>query len=302
MLVISPLIAFGVTFMGASCVTASEPDTTSVQKSNAEETSFGRIYNILILGEDEASGLDDVLLIVSCDTKSKTVNALQIPRDTYAEYTEAAYRKLNGAKDSLGSGRAVADFLFESLGVEIDRYITVGLEDIGNIVDILGGVEIDVPFDMSYSDPYQGLSIDIKKGKPKLDGEMAKEFVRYRSGYKRGDLDRLDAQKLFLAALVKKISKQSNIFSVLEIAGTVLPKTETDITYEYCFNIIKELGIPAMEKICFVTLPGEDIQGSSGAWYYVMNRRAAYKVIKERFNPGITENEFDVNRRFTSND
>ena len=295
------MIAFSLAFVGAS-------EREEVRSSYEEKpqniytdlTTSGRIYNVLVLGNDEASGLSDVLLIVSCDTNKKQINVLQIPRDTYAEYTDAAYRKINGARNSLGSAKAVADFLGDTLSIPIDRYITLELDTVGRVVDVLGGVEIDVPMDMVYEDPYQGLSINIRKGKQTLSGEQAKQFVRYRSGYTRGDLDRLDAQKLFLSSLIKKISDQSNIFSVLEILGTVIKSAETDISYEYCFEIIKELGIPSMENIAFVTLPGCDIQSSSGAWYYVMNRRASYDVIKERFAPDITEDEFDEKRRFTS--
>ena len=300
-LFVCPIIAFSLAIIGASEreESGASYEETS-QNISADITPAGRIYNILVLGNDEVSGLSDVLLIVSCDTNKKQINVLQIPRDTYAEYTDAAYRKINGARNSLGSVKAVADFLGETLSVSIDRYVTLDLDTVGRVVDVLGGVEIDVPIDMVYEDPYQGLSINIRKGKQILSGEEAKQFVRYRSGYTRGDLDRLDAQKLFLSSLVKKLSDQSNIFSVLEILGTVIKSAETDISYEYCFEIIKELGIPSMEDVTFVTLPGCDIQSSSGAWYYVMNRRASYELIKERFAPDITEDEFDKKRRFTS--
>ena len=104
-----------------------------------------------------------------------------------------------------------------------------------------------------------------------------------------------------MSSLVKKISEQSNIFSVLEIICAVLPNAETDISYEYCFEVLKELGIPDMNDVHFITLPGGDIQGSSGAWYYVMNFKAAYDLVKERFAPDISEDDFDKERRFTSN-
>ena len=55
-----------------------------------------------------------------------------------------------------------------------------------------------------------------------------------------------------------------------------------------------------MRNIKFMTLPGGDIRGGSGAWYYVMNRNSAYKMIKEYFNQNLLENEFDCERRFTS--
>ena len=54
-------------------------------------------------------------------------------------------------------------------------------------------------------------------------------------------------------------------------------------------------------KASYLTAPGEAVQSDiSGAWYYVMNRRASYDIIKERFAPYITEDEFDPKRKFTS--
>lgn len=301
-LFLGPVFAFNIAFCGSSKTVAkiTHADVTPTQNISVEDSTPKKLYNVLLMGEDETSGLSDVLIIVSCDTICKTVHVLQIPRDTYAEYTSAAYRKINGARDVLGSGREVADFLEENLCIPIDHFITLELDTLGKIVDALGGVEVDVPFDMSYNDPYQNLEIDIKKGRQTLDGELAKQFVRYRSGYKRGDLDRLDTQKLFLSALFEKISKERNILSLIEILITFLPQTETDISYEYCFELVKSFGIPEMKNISFVTLPGGDIRGSSGAWYYVMNRKSAYDIIKELFVTNLTEAEFDSERKFTS--
>ena len=110
----------------------------------------------------------------------------------------------------------------------------------------------------------------------------------------------MDAQKLFLAALMKKLSEERNLFSVVEIIGAVLPYVETNISYADCFGLVKEMGVPDMNNVCFMTLPGGDVKGSSGAWYYVMNREAAYRLIKERFSVGLSEENFDKERNFTS--
>ena len=302
--VLIPAVSFGVAFFATSAVKDSYEETvpTTIQENKIEENKLSSKtrYNILILGEDEAAGLTDVLMIVSCDTEKRVINTLQIPRDTYAEYTSASYRKMNGARDVLGGSESVASFLEETLKIPIDYHITVDLDAVSSVVDALGGVEVYVPMDMIYTDPYQDLSIEIKKGKQLLNGEKAKQFIRYRSGYTRGDLDRLDAQKVFLSALLKKICNQSNIFSVIEIIGVVLPLVESNISYNDCFKLIKEFGIPDMKNVSFITLPGCDIQGSSCAWYYIMNRKAAYKIISEKFNSNVSESEFDADRKFTS--
>ncbi len=257
-------------------------------------------YNVLLLGEDESGKLDDVIMIVSCDTKSKKINVLQIPRDTYAEYTLSSYRKINAASDVLDGSENLSVFLTETLGIPIDGCISIDIDIIAETVDVLGGVEIDVPMDMMYKDPYQDLTIEIKKGKQILSGDKAEQFVRYREGYIRGDLGRLDAQKLFMTAFLKKIAEKNDIVTLVQIASTIMPKTESNISLKESIDLIGKMGIPDISNINFMTLPGGDIRGGSGAWYYIMNRKSAYKIIKEHFNNDLSEADFDKNRKFTS--
>ena len=266
----------------------------------AVDTEESKPYNVLLIGEDEAEGLADVLMIVSCDTKSKAINILQIPRDTYAEYTSSAYRKINAAYDVLGGGEYLSEFLSGNLGIPIDGYVSIDIETLGVAVDVLGGVEIDVPMDMIYKDPYQNLNIEIKEGKQVLSGEEAKQFVRYREGYIRGDLGRMDAQKLFISAFFKRLSEKKDLLTAVQLVSAILPRTDSNISLKDCIDLIGKIGIPDMSDINLVTLPGGDIRGSSGAWYYVMNRASAYKIIKEYFNRELDASEFDKDRKFTS--
>jgi len=299
-LLIVPVIVFQIFRIGTLMILALDTalPTSDNQVSNKADNANERL-NLLLLGEDEAAGLTDVIMIVSLDKQKDEAFVLQIPRDTYAEYTSSAYRKLNGAKNVLGSGRGLADFFEENLGIKIDHFVLFDLEAVAQTVDALGGVEIDIPIDMSYSDPYQNLKIELKKGVQVLNGEKAKQFVRFREGYVRGDLDRLDTQKLFLSALLKKA-----LSSDMQVLMNVLLKTfsyiESDLFYEDCLCMIRDLKNLSTQSVFFITLPGADIRGSSGAWYYIMNRDTAYGIISEKFSNGITYNEFDKNRKFTS--
>ena len=259
-----------------------------------------RSYNFLLVGKDDAANLCDVIIIVSYDTKTHKIEALQIPRDTYASYTSASYRKLNGAMHALGGARQLADFLEESLGIPIDYYATVDIDTISDTVDRLGGVEINIAEDMYYNDPYQDLAIDLKAGKHLLSGDQAVQFLRYRAGYLRGDIGRLDAQKIFLASLVKKILTDSSAYDLAGIALGLIDKLETNLNASDCLYFISQIGNIKAENIAFMTMPGEDIQSQSGAWYYIINREEAYNTVKKYFSPSLSECDFDKNKVFTS--
>ena len=92
------------------------------------------------------------------------------------------------------------------------------------MLDILGGVELYVPQRMYYSDPEQGLYIDLQEGWQTLDGKNAENFVRFRSGYVQQDLGRINAQKIFLTALFEKVKASisiSNTAKLTQVAGEI---------------------------------------------------------------------------------
>ena len=255
--------------------------------------------NFLVMGKDEASGLYDVIMLVSYNATKKQIGVVQIPRDTYAEFTEGSYKKLNGAVLALGGEREFCTFLSEALSVNIDHYISLDLYSVGEIVDVLGGVEMDVPFDMNYEDPAQGLSIHLKKGKNILDGDAARKFVRYRSGYLEGDLGRMDAQKLFLAALVKKLKSDLSVFEIGAIVAAVSDNIKMNIPMSSVITLAKELMSIPSENVKFVTLAGESaVAKASGASYYVISRPSAIEILNELMGAGLSDESFDRERVF----
>ena len=65
------------------------------------------VMRVLILGCDRAASLTDTMMLVAIDRNTERVGILQIPRDTYAEYTDRDYKKINGAKNALGVERRI---------------------------------------------------------------------------------------------------------------------------------------------------------------------------------------------------
>jgi len=259
--------------------TADNEDEQQVSVAVSDEKTK---YNFLIMGVDKSERLADVIMLVSLDTENNSLAVAQLPRDTYAEYTASAYRKLNGAISVLGGGRAVSDFLEDSLGIKIDHYVTVNLDGIAKAVDILGGVEVNIPYDMIYEDPYQGLEIELKAGKTLLDGEKSKQFIRYRAEYVRGDIARLDAQKLFLAALVEKL-KSKGAVSLLRPVSTLISESESDLAISDCMFFASSVANIELSNISFMTFPGSDVKTDNGTWYYIINKKQTRAMLEKYF-------------------
>lgn len=269
-----------------------EEDETDELPTGAES---GRL-NVLVVGKDKAAGLTDVMMLASLDTEKGSLQLLQIPRDTYAAYTDRDYKKINGAYARLG-GEGLSDFLETSLGVTVDRYVCVDLEVLGDMVDQMGGVRMNVPADMDYDDPDQNLHIHIKAGEQVLSGQAAQSFVRFRSGYAQADVGRMDAQKLFLSALAKQAKEQLSVAQTVALVCRSFGKIKTDMTLNDCIACAKQLRGVSLSDLHMATLPGTSTRadGNRGAWYYVLNRDATQQLLERTLGKSVA---FDPNGVF----
>ncbi|MBQ7380464.1 MAG: LCP family protein [Clostridia bacterium] len=266
-------------FLGASVVGDSSMATDA---SKETEAAADGACNLLFLGRDDAAGLCDVLMLVSFDMSAERLHIVQIPRDTYFAYTSDSYKKINAAPRVLGGADQLADKLSAALGVKIDGYVEFDLDFVKSAVDAVGGVEINVPCDMDYDDPEQGLSIHLKKGMQTLTGKEAVGFVRFRSGYARADLGRMDAQKLFLAAFAKSFAERVSVSELPRMLLLAMRYLKTDVRVDTMLSLAKGMRKIPSESIVMLTLPGEEVQSEySGAWYYILSREGCEQAIGE---------------------
>ena len=257
----------------------------------AESDADPRVTRILVMGCDRAAGLCDSMFVLSLDEANSRASLLQIPRDTYAEYTERDYKKLNGARGVLGSD-GVCRFLSRALGVRLDHYVVMELACVQQIVDAVGGVDMELPEALRYSDPEGGLDIDLPRGAIHLDGKRAEQLIRYRSGYANADLGRLDAQKRFMQAFLCRCS-ELGVGELLRITPIMFRSVQTDMELTRAIGLVGVLHTCMDEDLPMATLAGTAAQGNSGAWYYVLNREAARRMINEYCFTSLNEADFD---------
>ena len=284
-------------FLGASLVTL--PSTAQENSAEAETAVRDGSCNLLILGRDKAVGLCDVLMLASLDLSLGRLSIVQIPRDTYFAYTDGNYKKINAAPRVLGGAETFAKKLSEAMGVKIDGYVEFDLDFVKGAVDMVGGVELDVPCDMDYDDPYQGLSIHLKKGKQTLSGKDAVGFIRFRSGYARADLGRMDAQKLFLASFARAFSQNVGPGELSETLLLAMRYVKTDVRLDTMLALASALRKLPADAITILTLPGEEVQSAySGAWYYVLSHKGCARALGQ-YVSGLESTGFDKEGLFT---
>lgn len=267
--------------------------------------------NVLILGKDRWAFNTDVMIIASYNVTDGNISMMQIPRDTYIDvgrgnkkansllasfYNEALRNK---EKDPMSVAIKGMEETFEQVFcITIDYYALMDLNGFVNIVDAMGGVEVDVPANMKYTDPYQGLYINLKKGKQTLDGNQAEQFIRFRADYVEGDIGRVDAQKIFISACINKLKNSFNVSTISNIAKEVMEYVETDIPLTDLIYYAKSALSVDLSNMTMLTLPG--IQGrqydTSGTWFYFTYRDGTISAVNKYFNSynfDVTEEIFD---------
>ena len=261
-------------------------------------TSSDKPINILLLGKDATSENTDVIILVHFDPQTKDLSLLSIPRDTKVYYPERTPHKINalhhlGVSKKLGAN-LVKQKVGELIGQEVDYAIVADPKGFRNIIDILDGVEVDVPRNMDYDDYDQNLHIHLKKGLQMLNGKKAEHFVRYRHDYIDGDLGRIDAQKIFFKAFAEQKLKPQYILKANSILKEVFSNIEdtTDMNVEDAIKYALHARDLKTESIKFLTLPGEPKKERS-AWYYISDHSASIKIGTDDFSPKIikTNNE-----------
>lgn len=280
------------------------------------------VYNFLVVGKDQVALNTDVMMLINYDTNTQKVNVIQVPRDTFVEYNNSIHKinsmygvfheQANGTdkeKEEAGM-KGLVDFLEKNMCININYYALVNIQGFRNIVDIIGGVEVDIPADMDYEDKNQNLKIHLKAGKQVLDGENAEGFVRFRSGYLNADYGRMDAQKLFLTAMVKKIKSSLNIDTIAKVANEGIKNLTTDLSALDSVFFAKKFLSVDLSNINFVSMVVKDDKVSDDThakyhsqWYVVMVRESALKMINDYlniYNFEITDSMFDANRVFTT--
>jgi len=264
----------------ASDVVVDNPNVTEITQKLPDT------YSILIAGCDKIDANTDTIFIAHINVKEQTVNILNIPRDTMSN-VERKIKKINAAYYVGGKGNIdqLKKEVRDVTGFDVDRYAVINVDVFEEIVDTIGGVTIDVPQNMNYEDPTQGLSIHIKKGEQVLDGKTAIGFVRYRSGYADGDLGRVRAQQLFLKAVAKQVVKAQTIPKFPKLASLVSANTHTDLSVGEMIWLATTCSKFDMEdSIQTYTLPGS-AGYYGGLSYYIVNEEETLKLVNECFNP-----------------
>ena len=231
--------------------------------------------SILFIGVDDSElrgqGADnsrsDALILATLNNTTKTVKTLSIPRDSYVHIPAKGYEdKINHAH-AYGGTIATIDTVEELLDIPVDYYVRMNFNAFIDVVNALGGIEIDVPYSFVELDEFENPVIKLEKGYQKLDGSQALALARTRKY--DSDIERGKRQQEILKAIAIQAAKPSSILKYDDVIDAVADNMKTNMTFNEMKSFLSYLS-SGMPRIDSLVIEGTD-DWSTGVYYYKLN-------------------------------
>ncbi|MBC7324022.1 MAG: LCP family protein, partial [Moorella sp. (in: Bacteria)] len=206
-----------------------------VNSPGQAEAAPGKPQTILLIGVDRRNpgepARSDTIILAALDPSQPRVDLLSIPRDTRVKIPGYGFDKINAAHAYGGPGLLMAT-INDFLGTHIEKYVEVDFQGFEKIIDILGGVDIEVDKRMYY--PEEG--INLYPGFQHLNGYNALAFVRYRND-PEGDVTRVGRQQKFLQALIDQTLRLATVPKIPKLINEIIKEIDTNLTLKEILSL-----------------------------------------------------------------
>ncbi|MCA9969546.1 MAG: LCP family protein [Anaerolineales bacterium] len=242
--------------------------------SGSERLSF------LLLGVDQRCDETgpthtDSLILATVDPVSKSAAVLSLPRDLWVDIPTFGVDRINQAYylgqvyEYPGGGQALArETVAATLGIPIDYYVAIDFNAFVEIIDLIGGIEVDVPEsidDQTYPDSCYGYDpFFIEAGTHVLDGETALKYARTRATF-GGDVDRAGRQQQVMLAARHQVLQLDMIPQLIREAPQIWQTLQSNIRTNLSLDEMIQLALLAQE------IPAENIRTAVIDYNYVYN-------------------------------
>lgn len=270
-------------------------------------------FTILIMGiEDYATdgqnGRTDSLMFATVNPKTKKISLMSIPRDSRVPIVGKGKEDKINAAHAYGGEEMAIKTVEGFLKVPVDHYLKIDFQGFKGIVDAVGGVTVDVPFDFwERSDVDYYKKIQFKQGQQNLNGEEALAYVRMRKQDPNGDYGRAARQRQLLAAVAHKLNSTSTVFKIKDLTAVVGKYIKTDIPISDGLALYNKLSGFDPSTMQTLKLEGED-KKIGGIYYFLPDpisvetvRNEIEKELGEKAKKPTTKNNSNPDSNSSSN-
>ncbi|WP_309143142.1 LCP family protein [Domibacillus sp. A3M-37] len=233
-------------------------------------------FTVLLLGVDEREGdvgRSDTMLFVSVNGEDNTAKMLSIPRDTRVEITgKGSEDKINHAY-AFGGVEMAVETVENFLDMPVDYYVEMNMEGMKEIIDAVGGVEVQNDFAFSNEGDH------FAQGRITLSGSEALNYVRMRMEDPNGDFGRQARQRQVMKGILDKGNDPAIILKFTDVMQAVGDNVQTNLSIRDMLDIQKNYA-SARDHIETVTIDGIGTR-IGGIYYYVVDNKEVLRVSNE---------------------
>ncbi|MDO5117815.1 MAG: LCP family protein [Eggerthellaceae bacterium] len=217
-----------------------EEEQLAIKEKLVSTTSYDEPFYMVLIGSDKRASDEsmgersDTNILVRIDAPNKQITLISIPRDTMITIYGYGTCKFNAAY-SVGGAAQVIEEAGKLCNVQISHYAEVDFAGLEDLVDAVGGVDVDVPFDI---DDWEAGPVTISAGEQHLDGVAALTFARSRK-YPDGDFTRTMNQRTLVKALITRVFELSpgELPAVIQAASKYVA---TDMSVKDIYSLAKQ--------------------------------------------------------------
>ena len=231
--------------------------------------------SVLLIGVDDSeerqqgdsNSRADALLVATLNPKQKTVKLLSIPRDAYVYIPEVDYKDKITHANAYGGTKATIETVEEMLDIPIDYYLKANFNAFIDVVDALGGVEVEVPYERIEKDETDAGTIHLMPGLQTLDGRHALALARTRK--LDNDIERGKRQQMIIQAMMEQAKSAAAITKFGDVIDALGDNIKTDMQYKEMLSFLEYAkgGMPSVDTL---TIEGDD-DWSTGVYYWMLD-------------------------------
>lgn len=218
-------------------------DDVELEDANAQIGGEGQnIVNILLIGQDTRvegeRARSDSMILVTFNKQKNTITMTSFMRDLYVKIPGYKKNRINSAY-YFGGMELLNETLYENFGVHVDGNVEVDFSHFAEIINLLGGVTIELKDSEARYINNAGVTNKVSAGVQVLDGEQALMYARDRKSDSAGDFNRTSRQRTVLNALIEKY-KNSKLTTMVGLLDDILPMITTDLSKSEILGYVTE--------------------------------------------------------------
>lgn len=273
-----------------STTPTTDPELLVIDSESGNLLSDPYVLNIMLFGADQYGnqGLSDTMILLSIDNRHEKIKLTSFLRDTYISIPGYYSTKLNAAYAYGGAALSIAT-IESNYGIQIDRYAVVNFETFKEVVDIMGGVDVELSQEeinyindqITQNGQSEYLPADTQPGKVHLNGQQSLWYARNRGGYVNGteysgsDWDRVERQRKFLNAVIDELKTSPSLTEIVQIVNAVGPNITTNLKNSEITTLVSGALTYLNYSIEQLSMP------TDGTWSYGYNEAGSVILVDD---------------------